>query len=177
MTRQPEVLRLNGACRRRPMREVGPLLPWMNLYHAKVSQCHYLENIWFCSILRSQRWLVLLSHLVMIHALLSNNLAQQVAEATAKTIIECLIHLINLQDSSHRNSTHLAFLLGHMFYAIARPHVLRHHPRRRISGSSIKTLPKYISPLPPGTIRNVSITQVSTVATSDGFTIYLSFKL
>ena len=54
----------------------------------------------------------------MIHALLSNNLVHQVAVTTANTIIECLIHLSNLQGSSHRHAVRLAFLLDHMLYDI-----------------------------------------------------------
>ena len=86
------------------MREVGSLSRWMHLYHIEVSQRHRIQTSWFRNILHSQRSLVFLSQLVMIHALLSNNLLHQVAATTTKTIIECLIQLANLQCSSYRHS-------------------------------------------------------------------------
>ena len=118
MARQPKRRCLNGACSRRPMREVGALSRWMHLYHAEVSERHHLQTTWLRNILRSQGSLVFLSHLIMINALLSNNLAHQGVATKAKTIIECLIQLTNLQGLSHRYPAHLAFLFDHMYYDI-----------------------------------------------------------
>ena len=118
MTRQPKRRRLNGARRHRPMREVGALSRWMHLYHAEVSQHHHLQTSWLHNILRSQSSLVFLSHMIMIHALLSKNLAPQVAATTVKTIIEYLIQLTNLQGLSYRHPARLAFLLDYIFYDI-----------------------------------------------------------
>ena len=136
MARQPKRCRLNGARCRRPMREVGALSRWMHLYHDEVSQLHHLQFTRLRNILCSQSSLTFLSHLVMIHALLSNDLVHQVAATTAKTIIECLIQLLN-QPSRFVASAPCPFCF------LAQSHVLRHPPRRRIPGSSVQTSSKH----------------------------------
>ena len=118
MARQPKRRRLNGACRRRPMREVGSLLRWMHLYHTEVSKRQKLQTSWLNSVLQTQSSLLFLSQLFMINALLSNNLLHQAGATAAKTIIECLIQLANLQCSSHRYSARSAFILDHLLYDI-----------------------------------------------------------
>ena len=118
MARQPKRRCLNGARRRRPMREVGSLSRWMHLYHTEVSKRHKLQTSWLRSVLQTQSSLLFLSQLLMINALLSNNLLHQAGATAAKTIIECLIQLANLQCSSHRYSARSAFILDHLFYDI-----------------------------------------------------------
>ena len=118
MPRLPKRRRLNGARRCRPMREVGSLSRWMHLYHGEVSERFKIQHSWFRNILRSQSSLLLLSQLVMVNSLLSNNLLHQVGATTASTIIECLIQLANLQCSLHRHSVRSAFLFHHLLYDI-----------------------------------------------------------
>lgn len=121
------------------MREVGSTSRWMHLYHIEVSERFKLQNWWFHNILRSQSSLSLLSQLVMINALLSNNLLHQVAATTASTILECLIQWATIQFSLYGESARSAFLLDHLLYDITpeeESRVLAFKPHQKITFAS-----------------------------------------